>query len=519
MLAALLTFLAVPRLAFANRPPLHQAATEGNLDEVMRLMANDPSLAYTRDEDGNTPLHHAAWNGHVPIAEYLLKAGVPADIRIIAPEKTLDGGTPLMDASVTGQMDMIALLLRNGADIRATDAEGNTALHHAVWNNRGEAVKALLDAGAEVNARRKGNVFALETAAYFGYEDIERLLIARGALINNKVYEGYTPLHQAAREGRFGSLLILTEAGADLSSRTDDGRTPLHVAAENGRENETRLLLAMSSDPNATTKEGLTPLGLAHRRRQTGTARILTEYLAAKSDTEARLELRNRLNAGVRTSGVVEQISYRKETFAETVGSEWTTSPTGAFFAPLHTTTIPGKTKRFLGEFGGQEVRLTLTKLPAHSQITVVMNLYIINSWDGNRSDDGNGPDLWEARVLDGAMLLRASFANTSLITGKTGKPANLIPIQSFPGEHPLEYYPGRTGAIANNVLNLPNRPMDAVYRLKFTFAHRGDNLVLVFSGKNLQALNDESWGIGSIEVRTGTVRVPNTTTARNKRK
>ena len=98
-------------------------------------------------------------------------------------------------------------------------------------------------------------------------------------------------------------------------------------------------------------------------------------------------------------------------------------------------------------------------------------------------------------------------------------KLANPIPIQSFPGEHPLEYYPGRTGAIANNVLNLPNRPMDAVYRLKFTFAHRGDNLVLVFSGKNLQALNDESWGIGSIEVRTGTVRVPNTATARNGRK
>jgi hypothetical protein len=45
MLAALLTFSAAPRLAFANRPPLHQAATEGNLDEVMRLMANDPSLA------------------------------------------------------------------------------------------------------------------------------------------------------------------------------------------------------------------------------------------------------------------------------------------------------------------------------------------------------------------------------------------------------------------------------------------------------------------------------------------
>ena len=383
--------------------------------------------------------------------------------------------------------------------MNARDAEGNTALHHAGWHNQIETAKALLDAGADVNARRKGNVFPLESSAYLGNEDITRLLIAHGANVNLKVYDGYTPIHQAAREGRFGTVLILAEARADLSARTDDGRTPLHVAAENGRENETRLLLAMGSDPNALTRDGLTPLALAQKKGQNGTARILTEHLAALSETQSLIAARNAANKSVRTAGITEKTVYQNEFNRETVGPEWGTTQTGAFFAPLRTSAIPGRTKRFLGDFGPQDVRLTLSHLPPHTQITLTLNLHIIYSWDGNRSEGGNGPDLWEARVLDGPTLFRATFANPFAASRH-------VPMQSFPAEWPLEANPGRTGAVANDVLNLPDRPMDAVYRLKFVFAHHGENLVLIFGAKNLQALADESWGIGSVEVRTGTV-------------
>ena len=99
-------------------------------------------------------------------------------------------------------------------------------------------------------------------------------------------------------------------------------------------------------------------------------------------------------------------------------------------------------------------------------------------------------------------MLLRATFANK-------GDGLKRAPMQSFPGEWPLESNPSRTGTIANNVLHLPNTSGDSVYRLKFTFAHNAPTLLLSFAGKGLQEVTDECWGIGSIEVRVGPAATP----------
>ena len=486
--------------AASSLPPIHQAAVDGNLDEVTRLFTEDPSRRDSRDDDGNTPLHHAAWNGQTRVAEFLLRAGTPVDVRVIAPGKSMDGGTPLHDAAVQGQTEMVRVLLKAGAAVDARDAEDNTPLHHATWHNQVETAKALLDAGADVNARRKQRVLPIEMASFYGHEDIMRLLIARGADVNGRVYEGNAPLHQAARNGKTGAMEILVEAGAEIMIRRDDGQTPLHVAAASGQENAVRLLLAMGSDPNATGKDGLTPLALAQKSGQGGTARILTEHLAAVSETEALIAARNAANKKVSATTVAEKTVYQNEFYKETVGGEWSATTIGAFFAPLRTSPIPGREKRLLGDFGDQEVRLALNDLPPHSQATVILNLHLLNTWDGNRSSGNDGPDVWEAQVVGGQNLIRTTFAN---VAAKSRR----MPIQSFPGEWPLEAHPGRTGAVANDILGLPDRPMDSVYRLKFVFSHDNATLVLAFRGKHLSELSDESWAIGSIEVRVGTAK------------
>ena len=56
---------------------LHEAAKSGNLEEVKRLIQQDPQLVNCRGNGcfGYTPLHYASCKGHVGVAAWLLRHG------------------------------------------------------------------------------------------------------------------------------------------------------------------------------------------------------------------------------------------------------------------------------------------------------------------------------------------------------------------------------------------------------------------------------------------------------------
>jgi len=188
-----------------------------------------------------------------------------------------------------------------------------------------------------------------------------------------------------------------------------------------------------------------------------------------------------------------EEDVYRDD-FEGGAGSEWS--------RPITDTTPSGRT--FLGQFGAEDVNLTLTDLPAHSQVTVAFDLYVIRSWDGNETEvpvgseamvdpdaSGNiGPDIWELAVAGGEALLHTTFNNWDTLR------------QAYPDDYPLGDYPSRTGAAENNSLGYEfSSPQDAVYRLRFTFDHTDDDLALDFAALGLQAIDDESWGLDNVRV------------------
>jgi len=68
---------------------LIEAALGGNLARVKRLVIDcgvDPNV---QDDDGDTPLHLAAWNGYLTIVKFLLEHGADPNIQ------DDDGDTPL----------------------------------------------------------------------------------------------------------------------------------------------------------------------------------------------------------------------------------------------------------------------------------------------------------------------------------------------------------------------------------------------------------------------------------------
>jgi len=55
---------------------LHEAACEGNVSAILRLLAQDKDSVFEQDEIGCTPLHYAAQNGHFAAIKALENAGL-----------------------------------------------------------------------------------------------------------------------------------------------------------------------------------------------------------------------------------------------------------------------------------------------------------------------------------------------------------------------------------------------------------------------------------------------------------
>jgi ankyrin repeat protein len=132
-------------------------------------------LAFAIDsETGNSPLHYASANGHLgrqntcsrlPLNANMLAEIVktlldfqdtsdsnnseerpPAPVAIVN-AKNKSGNTPLHWAALNGHLDVILLLLKQGADPTILNAAGHDALFEAELNEKQEAVDLLLGEG------------------------------------------------------------------------------------------------------------------------------------------------------------------------------------------------------------------------------------------------------------------------------------------------------------------------------------------------------------------------------------
>ena len=106
-----------------GRTPLHYAAADGKVEEVIRLLSGgaDPNA---QDDNGWTPLHFAAQAVSPGVTEALLGAGAQTEL------KDCFGNTALSTAVFQSRGDgsVIQLLRRAGADPHAANSSGVTPL-------------------------------------------------------------------------------------------------------------------------------------------------------------------------------------------------------------------------------------------------------------------------------------------------------------------------------------------------------------------------------------------------------
>ena len=144
----------------------------------------------------------------------------------------------LLEAS---NASMANLLLEQGADVRAAEDDGSTALMSAALGGHEAVAQLLLQHGADVAAANNDGLTALMCAAGGGHEAVAQLLLQHGADVKAAGSNGATALMCAAEGGHEAVAQLLLQHGADVRAAMHDGRTALMIARRNRHEAVARL--------------------------------------------------------------------------------------------------------------------------------------------------------------------------------------------------------------------------------------------------------------------------------------
>jgi len=130
-------------------------ATKANFVNIVKTLLRAGADVNTFDSQGETALHLAARFGQVECAKALLDPLVRPLAKLNMPENTF-GWTPLLMASVDGQLQMVQLLVDAGADIEKADLSGWSAAEHAALRGHIDIATLLSRRALPGVARKNG---------------------------------------------------------------------------------------------------------------------------------------------------------------------------------------------------------------------------------------------------------------------------------------------------------------------------------------------------------------------------
>jgi ankyrin repeat protein len=220
--------------------------------------------------DGATSFFAACDAADLPRIERLLAA----DPTLVHERHSHHRRTALHRAAIAQQLDVVRLLLAQGADPNARDAGDNVyAHHHAAEAGAVEIVAACLDAGGDVHG--EGDVHQMGLIGWAlclnGYHPgVAQLLLARGAR-----HHVWSTIAVADAD----ALQDLVEADPNVleqrMSRFEHAATPLHFAAARAEVRMVELLIQLGAALEATDDRGRTPLESALLRARAESAAAL----------------------------------------------------------------------------------------------------------------------------------------------------------------------------------------------------------------------------------------------------
>jgi ankyrin repeat protein len=168
-----------------------------------------------------------------------------------APEPTL-AQSELADAIADGRRGIALELIEEGADVNATQGDGTTPLHWAVYQVDVALVQSLLNHGAAADVVNSFGSTPLAEAVKVAQVDIVEMLLEAGASPESANLDGQTALMLAARSGSIEIARLLVEHGANVNAREAWRNQSALMWAADGRFAElTQYLVQQGADVTA----------------------------------------------------------------------------------------------------------------------------------------------------------------------------------------------------------------------------------------------------------------------------
>ncbi|XP_062420772.1 caskin-1 isoform X3 [Pungitius pungitius] len=240
-----------------------------------------------QDADGLAPLHHAALSGNKELISLLLEAQAAVDI------KDNKGMRPLHYAAWQGKTEPMKMLLKSGSSVNGQSDEGQIPLHLSAQHGHYDGSEMLLQHQSNPCISDSAGKTPLDLACEFGRVGVVQLLLSSNmcaAMLEPKPSDpnGVSPLHLAAKNGHIDVIRLLIQAGIDINRQSESG-TALHQAALCGKTEVVRLLLDSGISAGVRNTLSQTALDIVNQFTTTQASREIKQLLR---DASAAMQVR-----------------------------------------------------------------------------------------------------------------------------------------------------------------------------------------------------------------------------------
>ncbi|XP_046862983.1 serine/threonine-protein phosphatase 6 regulatory ankyrin repeat subunit A-like [Xenia sp. Carnegie-2017] len=255
---------------------LHIAAYEGQEAMINLLCSCNKMFADIQDKFDRTAVHIAAERGFSGIVEYLVDR-VNVDINF----RSKSGNTLLYIAAQNGHTNTVLALLNKRVPLHMPNKAGEVSLHAAVICGHVGVVETLLNKGAYVDCKTKDLYTALHIAVQHRKPKVVQTLLGYGANVHLKggMLEE-TPLHIAAhyKDGTEVAEMLL-KSGANVDVPQENGETSLHIATRKNNISMIELLLSEGANAARKSQKGEIPLHIAVENSFFDIAAVLVNHV------------------------------------------------------------------------------------------------------------------------------------------------------------------------------------------------------------------------------------------------
>ena len=238
--------------------PLHIAAYQGHMDIVDYLVSDAKCDLNCQTDGGNTPLTLASEHGHLDVVEYLHKCG-----------RTQHVMKALKIACRKGHLHIAKYLIKYNPQC-IVDTGNMTPLHEACFGGHLSVVKFLVEEHPyDPECTIENGLTPLHLACNYGHLAIAKYLITEQNASPHRTSDTMTtPLHSATWSGNLELVkYLINEQQCDPCCENISKRTPLHYACLSGQLEVVKYLnnhlLEHQLNPESSDTEGNRPLHLA----------------------------------------------------------------------------------------------------------------------------------------------------------------------------------------------------------------------------------------------------------------